>query len=398
MEDIGLLNFLTELGNGVVSLMKFVLRLNYLLVEAVISMVLYWANVGSSLYEGVRMLAADLIDSYGDFCLTTLWAAGEIIHSVAMGLMLIVNTVLHAILHVVNFVVVIATWPFQTYEKSLKGADRLLQKIDRMVVYPVEILEMGVDGLVMIFIGIGQCCQMIVAAISHSLISALALVGSLTSQTTLFIKKVIILLITQPVKLVNASRVKLAQIPIEAVLGILLVCILFFLLRSRWLQSIVRGYTRFFRHIVVWVWRFFSARMVGMIRLCCSLAATLLQFFFPWLIPLRVGFNTAVCVNKTIMNLLLRPLNWLRKRKPEVKRTSPTGRSIRPLNVTREDFNDRLMCVVCQDSDKSVLLQPCNHVCLCDQCADHIYNHIDRRQRLCPVCRTHIRSIVNVYV
>ena len=27
-------------------------------------------------------------------------------------------------------------------------------------------------------------------------------------------------------------------------------------------------------------------------------------------------------------------------------------------------------CIICMDNDKNVIIWPCNHMCLCDECAD----------------------------
>ena len=50
------------------------------------------------------------------------------------------------------------------------------------------------------------------------------------------------------------------------------------------------------------------------------------------------------------------------------------------------------MCVVCQSIEKSVVLLPCRHVCLCKECA---YNDslVD-----CPLCRERIRDRIAVFM
>ncbi len=54
--------------------------------------------------------------------------------------------------------------------------------------------------------------------------------------------------------------------------------------------------------------------------------------------------------------------------------------------------DEQKMCVVCQDAEKSVLLLPCRHVCVCKGCA--------RNEQLdaCPLCRETIVDRINVFM
>lgn len=42
-------------------------------------------------------------------------------------------------------------------------------------------------------------------------------------------------------------------------------------------------------------------------------------------------------------------------------------------------------CIVCFDNPREVLLEPCNHVCLCENCAERIGS-------FCPLCRKGISN------
>lgn len=82
-------------------------------------------------------------------------------------------------------------------------------------------------------------------------------------------------------------------------------------------------------------------------------------------------------------------------------------RSTTPCNGgvhTSEDFQkeiekekEKLKCVVCQDNDKSVLILPCRHLCLCLSCGNTIARLRNVDRRVCPLCRVRIETIMNVY-
>uniref|UniRef100_A0A914V8A2 RING-type domain-containing protein n=1 Tax=Plectus sambesii TaxID=2011161 RepID=A0A914V8A2_9BILA len=74
--------------------------------------------------------------------------------------------------------------------------------------------------------------------------------------------------------------------------------------------------------------------------------------------------------------------------RPPVAKTRPNR------NATEDE--DRLFCCVCQDENKTILLQPCNHLCLCTKCAVEITG--PRGTNQCPICRSNIRSYVDVYL
>ncbi|KAM7350953.1 uncharacterized protein ACRADG_003938 isoform 1-T2 [Cochliomyia hominivorax] len=53
-------------------------------------------------------------------------------------------------------------------------------------------------------------------------------------------------------------------------------------------------------------------------------------------------------------------------------------------------------CVICRDRQKCVLLLPCRHLCLCEECADYMFFSSQRQN--CPLCRTFIDHSMSVYI
>jgi RING finger protein 26 len=52
---------------------------------------------------------------------------------------------------------------------------------------------------------------------------------------------------------------------------------------------------------------------------------------------------------------------------------------------------EQRLCVVCHESEKTVLLLPCRHLCVCQLCSQH--DGLDA----CPLCRQAIAEKLDVY-
>lgn len=50
-------------------------------------------------------------------------------------------------------------------------------------------------------------------------------------------------------------------------------------------------------------------------------------------------------------------------------------------------------CVVCLTNPKSTVVVPCDHMCLCNDCANIMRSHYDSR---CPICRTAVQSLMHI--
>ncbi|CAJ0589926.1 unnamed protein product [Cylicocyclus nassatus] len=70
--------------------------------------------------------------------------------------------------------------------------------------------------------------------------------------------------------------------------------------------------------------------------------------------------------------------------------TSPTR-----MSLSEKANNERIQCCICFYREKTVLLRPCNHICLCDTCLQAVM--LDSQPH-CPICRTPIESHIDVYL
>jgi hypothetical protein len=50
-------------------------------------------------------------------------------------------------------------------------------------------------------------------------------------------------------------------------------------------------------------------------------------------------------------------------------------------------------CVVCLTNLKETVVVPCDHMCLCNECANIMRSHYDSR---CPMCRTSVQSLMHI--
>uniref|UniRef100_A0A1B6M0Y3 RING-type E3 ubiquitin transferase n=1 Tax=Graphocephala atropunctata TaxID=36148 RepID=A0A1B6M0Y3_9HEMI len=74
-----------------------------------------------------------------------------------------------------------------------------------------------------------------------------------------------------------------------------------------------------------------------------------------------------------------------RKAKQELQKRLDQGRRSRRQNVRDNDLPEALRCVVCQENPKEVILLPCGHLCICEDCSEQINS-------TCPICRSHIAT------
>ena len=56
------------------------------------------------------------------------------------------------------------------------------------------------------------------------------------------------------------------------------------------------------------------------------------------------------------------------------------------------------MCVVCMEREKSVVLMPCLHLCICQGCVDQLVAQSGRKKAMCPVCRELITDTIKPFM
>lgn len=74
-------------------------------------------------------------------------------------------------------------------------------------------------------------------------------------------------------------------------------------------------------------------------------------------------------------------------------RTSPKvvdAKKFKEVMKKIEKMEEEKLCVVCQENHKNVLILPCKHLCMCDQCADRIIY----TNGSCPICRSYVNNVI----
>uniref|UniRef100_A0A8R1XSB6 RING-type domain-containing protein n=1 Tax=Onchocerca volvulus TaxID=6282 RepID=A0A8R1XSB6_ONCVO len=75
---------------------------------------------------------------------------------------------------------------------------------------------------------------------------------------------------------------------------------------------------------------------------------------------------------------------------------SKSKRLRRHSSICGTDDVSRITCCICFIHEKSILLQPCNHICVCAHCVEELLETYE--EPLCPLCRSVITSYVDVYI
>ena len=69
------------------------------------------------------------------------------------------------------------------------------------------------------------------------------------------------------------------------------------------------------------------------------------------------------------------------------------------LQQVEREREDKL-CAICQDKEKCIMMLPCKHLCVCQDCHDRWQRHQRAQQapRKCPICRKVVRQTIKVYL
>jgi E3 ubiquitin-protein ligase MUL1 len=106
-------------------------------------------------------------------------------------------------------------------------------------------------------------------------------------------------------------------------------------------------------------------------------------------------FLTFFCGGVGLVIVAILARRWWRERERRLvqqtdRRRRGTFRKKRQ-NVQRAQPSESQQCVVCCENQREIILLPCGHVCLCENCSERIEDY-------CPVCRTAIETKATAYI
>lgn len=80
----------------------------------------------------------------------------------------------------------------------------------------------------------------------------------------------------------------------------------------------------------------------------------------------------------------------------EVPRSSPDSASggLQASEMDREPSSDSMRCVICMERERSVMMEPCSHVCMCNQCAETSRSSMST----CPICRGPVQNFRRIFM
>lgn len=106
-------------------------------------------------------------------------------------------------------------------------------------------------------------------------------------------------------------------------------------------------------------------------------------------------FLAFICggVGLVIVGIMTR--KWWRERtrklKEQTRRQQTSSRIERQQSVQENERPEVQVCVVCCQNSRGIILLPCGHVCLCEDCSARITD-------FCPVCRAEIETKAVAYI
>ncbi|CAD6193733.1 unnamed protein product [Caenorhabditis auriculariae] len=136
---------------------------------------------------------------------------------------------------------------------------------------------------------------------------------------------------------------------------------------------------------------FYMVKRVSDVSFVNYFINNVLPYALAWFFTIVGFFFPQVHVFTAVMRIALHPVEWILGIAEKVdQRAIPIRRTVESL--TRED---RMTCSVCLLREKSVMVVPCQHLCMCDQCNDVLTANPNA---ICPVCRNKISSTIKVKI
>lgn len=127
----------------------------------------------------------------------------------------------------------------------------------------------------------------------------------------------------------------------------------------------------------VWLLLYVRVRFRATLHLCC-------QAFYNALLQ---GWRSVVAVMLYLQQYVVGRFRW----QQDAGNIHPGRRDGAARNGNDANDHESLLCIICVEREKCVVLRPCNHLCLCQECEPRLLH------RTCPICRRRVAETLRVY-
>jgi hypothetical protein len=118
-----------------------------------------------------------------------------------------------------------------------------------------------------------------------------------------------------------------------------------------------------------------------------------IEMFLIFIVIMR--FMYAIIIDAKIHELCEPCINiWKKYRERRIQPSIPkynTNEVSIPISAFKEENRPKMLCSVCYDGEITLLLEPCNHICICELC----YNSLITKE--CPICKSGILTTKKVF-
>lgn len=379
----------------IIATLHYILELNYTVVSTLLDVVSKLLAAVQTVLQALNVAVVDFIEQYGDFCTDLLYTFVYVCRrgvDFALSIVVYILSVLNYLLSCINCLL---RSPKVIYKSVHLKLENFKESTTEVLTLPVIFVTSIYDGLSMIISTIINGWLYILSLIYQTFVTITSFfVQSFVYFVTAFTRALIFLFV-QPI---NAVKAIFKNFPMEAFIGLVLCICIYYLIKFGIIRILIRLWLQCVRKILVVLFTVGTQAVYKARYHLIPILELILTYTMPQVMMVLHVFRLAKrpistlisCINVIYNYFFGLPTDDNLERNFEREDNLTNG-----VNNAGSVINDeRLMCVVCQDIEKSVMAHPCRHISMCRQCADEVMFE----QRRCPMCRAYIVEIVDVFL
>ncbi len=384
-----MMNYLDELADATVyilyklgGLLHYLVRLNYELVSFLLDIIHGVLWLFTNIVIGLRVALSEFVEQYGEWCTSALSYIWWTVSSVFTTLRSAVYVGVNVVLAIGRLLYLMVTVPVEWARNFVAFMSSAYDKFD-LINMPVHLL----NGIQMVFSGLWEgvifCFSSIYCGFLGMLNGCVYVISSIAGGVWY--------VVTRPFDMCGKVLKFAVDLPSDAIFGLLVCVVVLYLFKLGVISALCRFLSVIGFKLFSLSLHFGTQCYLTFVSWFVFFSLELLAIFVPWV---AVGLRLFRLVSGPVLGIFLRITGFLRLRsgsRPDALRRRPIVRSPRTFDESISE--DRLVCVACVDNEKSVILLPCGHLCLCPTCSEWIMSH----DQQCPMCRRKIREAVDAY-